>query len=160
LANSACAKNSLPENWSSSGQFSFFRAEAGATTRIHSSGRAGHSGFPLEKRGTLNASKESTPLNIQKIGRILKPLVPFLKDRGIVYLKDVKTGHLSAFQETWLGRLRKNRATGEFVGQPKSQLGKQKNQEFAKMFFRRPRSAGSRRIPHNWWCRSRHQKSK
>jgi hypothetical protein len=45
-----------------------------------------------------------------------------------VYLKDVKTEHLSAFQETWLGRLRKNRETGELVRQQKSQLGNQKNQ--------------------------------
>lgn len=61
------------------------------------------------------------------------------RERGIVYLKDVKTEHLSAFQETWQGRLRKNRKTGELVRQPKSQLGKQKNQEFLKMFFRRAR---------------------
>ncbi|HEX4134026.1 MAG TPA: tyrosine-type recombinase/integrase [Bryobacteraceae bacterium] len=95
--------------------------------------------YLAEKRGTLDASKESTKLTIQKIGGILKPLTPFLKDRGIVYMKDVKTEHLSAFQETWLGRLGKNRETGELVRQQKSQLGKQKNQEFLKMFFRRAR---------------------
>ena len=103
--------------------------------------------YLAEKRGTLDASKESTNLTIQKIGGILKPLTPFLKDRGIVYLKDVKTEHLSAFQETWLGRLRKNRETGELVRQQKSQLGKQKNQEFLKMFFRRTREL--RWIPEN-----------
>jgi integrase len=92
-----------------------------------------------EKRGTLDQSKESTNLTVQKISGILKPLGPFLRGRGTVYMKDVKTEHLSAFQETWQGRLRKNRATGEFVRQPKSQLGKQKNQEFLKMFFRRAR---------------------
>jgi hypothetical protein len=43
-------------------------------------------------------------------------------------MKDVKTEHLSAFQETWQSRLRKNRETCEFIRQPKSQLGKQKNQ--------------------------------
>jgi len=75
------------------------------------------------------------------------PLSPFLKDRGVVYLKDVKTEHLSAFQETWLGRLRKDRTTGQLVRQPKSQLGKQKKQEFVKMFFRRAREL--RWIPEN-----------
>ena len=100
-----------------------------------------------EKRGTPDPSKESTKLTIQKIGGIIKPLAPFLKGRGIVYLKDVKTEHLSAFQETWLGRLRKNRETGEPVRQQKSQLGKQKNQEFLKMFFRRAREL--RWIPEN-----------
>ena len=89
-----------------------------------------------EKRGALDQNKESTKLTIQKIAGILRPLVPFLKDRGIVYLKDVKTEHLSAFQETWVGRLRKDRTTGELIRQPKSQLGKQKNQEFVKMLFR------------------------
>jgi integrase len=59
----------------------------------------------------------------------------------------VKTEHLSAFQETWLGRLGKNRETGELVRQQKSQLGKQKNQEFLKMFFRRAREL--RWIPEN-----------
>jgi integrase len=92
-----------------------------------------------EKRGTLDRSKESTKLTIQKISGILKPLAPFLRERGTIYMKDVKTEHLSAFQETWRGRLRKNRETGEFVRLPKSQLGKQKNQEFLKMFFRRAR---------------------
>jgi site-specific recombinase XerD len=76
---------------------------------------------------------------MQKIGGILNPLTSFLRERGIVYLKDVKTEHLSAFQETWQGRLRKNHKTGELVRQPKSQLGKQKNQEFLKMLFRRAR---------------------
>jgi len=103
--------------------------------------------YLAEKRGTLDPSKESTKLTIQKIGGILKPLAPFLKDRGVVHLKDVKTEHLSAFQETWMGRLRKNRETGELVRQQKSQLGKQKNQEFLKMFFRRAREL--RWIPEN-----------
>jgi hypothetical protein len=103
--------------------------------------------YLAEKRGTLDSSKESTGLTIQKIGGILKPLAPFLKDRGVVCLKDVKTEHLSAFQETWLGRLRKNRGTGELIRQPKSQIGKQKNQEFVKMFFRRAREL--RWIPEN-----------
>jgi integrase len=62
-------------------------------------------------------------------------------------MKDVKTEHLSAFQETWQGRLRKNRETGEFVRQPKIQLGKQKNQEFLQMFFRSAREL--RWIPEN-----------
>jgi integrase len=100
-----------------------------------------------EKRGTLDPRKESTNLTIQKIAGILKPLVTFLKDRGVVYLKDARTEHLSAFQETWQGRLRKNRETGEMVRRPKSQLGKQKNQEFVKMFFRRARQL--RWIPEN-----------
>lgn len=77
---------------------------------------------------------------MQKIAGIVKPLAPVLKNRGVVYLKDVKTDHLSAFQETWLGRLRKDRTSGELVRQPKSQLGKQKNQEFVKMFFPHSRS--------------------
>ena len=94
--------------------------------------------YLAEKRGTLGAHKESTKLTIQKIAGILRPLAPFLRDRGIVHLKDVKTEHLSVFQETWQGRLRKNRESdGELVRQPKSQLGKQKNQEFVKMFFHR-----------------------
>jgi integrase len=100
-----------------------------------------------EKRGILDRSKESTKHTIQKISGILKPLAAFLRDRGTVYMKDVKTEHLSAFQETWQGRLRKNRETGEFIRQPKSQLGKQKNQEFLKMFFRRAREL--RWIPEN-----------
>jgi hypothetical protein len=91
--------------------------------------------------------KESTKLTIQKITGILKPLDPFLKDRGIVYLKDAKTEHLSALQNTWVGRLRKDRTTGEFIRQPKRQLGKQKKQEFVKMFFRRAREL--RWIPEN-----------
>src|ERR1700722_17589794 len=37
-----------------------------------------------EKRGTLDRSKESTRLTIQKIGGILKPLAPFLRERGTV----------------------------------------------------------------------------
>ena len=96
--------------------------------------------YLAEKRGILDPSKESTKLTIQKIAGILK-------DRAIVHLKDVKTEHLSAFQETWLGRLRKNLTTGELIRQPKSQLGKQKNQEFVKMFFRRAREL--RWIPEN-----------
>ncbi len=92
-----------------------------------------------EKRGTLDQKKESSKLTIRKIAGILKPLTAFLSDRGVVYMKDVKTEHLTAFQETWKGRLRKNRKTGELVLQPKSQLGKQKTQEFLKMFFRRSR---------------------
>jgi integrase len=100
-----------------------------------------------EKRGTLDRSRESTKQTIQKISGILKPLVAFLRDRQTVYMKDVKTEHLSAFQETWQGRLRKNRETGQFIRQPKSQLGKQKNQEFLKMFFRRAREL--RWIPEN-----------
>jgi len=52
-----------------------------------------------EKRGTLDPNKERTKLTIQKIAGILRPLRPFLKDRGIVYVKDVKTEHLSAFQK-------------------------------------------------------------
>jgi integrase len=103
--------------------------------------------YIAEKRGTLDSRKESTKLTIQKIAAILKPLAPFLCDRGVVYLKDVKTEHLSGFQETWQGRLRKNRESGELVRQPKSQLGKQKNQEFLKMFFRRARKL--RWIPEN-----------
>jgi integrase len=104
--------------------------------------------YLAEKRGTLDAHKESTKLTIQKIAGILRPLAPFLRDRGIVRLKDVKTEHLSVFQETWQGRLRKNRENaGELVRQPKSQLGKQKNQEFVKMFFRRAREL--RWIPEN-----------
>ncbi len=67
-----------------------------------------------EKRGTLDRSKESTKHTIQKIGGILRPLAAFLRDRGTIYMKDVKTEHLSAFQETWQGRLRKNRDTDEF----------------------------------------------
>jgi hypothetical protein len=54
---------------------------------------------------------------------------------------------LSAFQETWRGRLLKDRTTGELVRQRKSQLGKQKNQEFVKVFFRRARDL--RWIPEN-----------
>jgi integrase len=100
-----------------------------------------------EKRGTLDRSKESTKHTIQKISGILRPLAAFLRDRGTIYMKDVKTEHLSAFQETWQGRLRKNRDTDEFIRQPKSQLGKQKNQEFLKMFFRRAREL--RWIPEN-----------
>ena len=103
--------------------------------------------YLAEKRGTLDAHKESTKLTIQKIAGILKPLAPFLRSRGIVHLKDVKTEHLSVFQETWQGRLRKNRESGELVRQLKSQLGKQKNQEFVKMFFRRAREL--RWIPEN-----------
>ena len=100
-----------------------------------------------EKRGTLDPKKESTKLGIQKMAGILKPLVSFLRDRGIAYLKDVRTEHLTAFQETWKGRVRKNRETGQLFRQPKSQLGKQKNQEFLKMFFRRAREL--RWIPEN-----------
>jgi hypothetical protein len=113
-------------------------AECLIPNTFKSVGQAIHD-YLAEKQGTLDASKESTKLTIQKIGGILQPLTPFLKNRGVVYLKDVKTEHLSAFQETWLGRLRKNRETGELVRQQKSQLGKQKNQEFLKMFFRRAR---------------------
>ena len=80
-----------------------------------------------EKRGTLDRSKESTKHTIQKISGILRPLAAFLRDRGTIYMKDVKTEHLSAFQETWRGQLRKNRDTDEFIRQPKSQLGKQKS---------------------------------
>ena len=89
-----------------------------------------------ENRGTLDRSKENSKQKIQKISGILKPLAAFFRDCGTVYMKDVKTEHLSAFQQTCRGRLRKNRETDEFIRQPKSQLGKRKNQEFLKMFFR------------------------
>src|SRR5881296_3866291 len=49
-----------------------------------------------EKRGPLDQKKESTKLTIRKIAGILKPLTPFLSDRGVVYMKDVKTEHLTA----------------------------------------------------------------
>ena len=71
----------------------------------------------------------------------------FLRDRGVMYLKDVKTEYLSGFQETWVGRLRKSRVTGELVRDPVTQLGKQKKQEFLKLFFRRAREL--RWIPEN-----------
>ena len=146
-ANSACG-NSQRRNSSNGGPFNSCQPEAGLLIRIHSRGSNRLSTIYLaEKRGTLDASKESTKLTIQKIGGILKPLTPFLKDRGIVYLKDVKTEHLSAFQETWLGRLRKNRETGELVRQQKSQLGKQKNQEFLKCFSGAARSPVDSREP-------------
>jgi hypothetical protein len=54
-----------------------------------------------EKRGILDRSKESTKHTIQKISGILKPLAAFLRDRGAVYMKDVKTEHLSA--SGWIG---------------------------------------------------------
>ena len=38
--------------------------------------------YLAEKRGTLDAHKESTKLTIQKIAGILRPLAPFLRDRG------------------------------------------------------------------------------
>lgn len=92
-----------------------------------------------EKHGTLDSKKESTRHTIRKVSGILKPLTSFLKDRGIVYLRDVKTEHLSTFQETWKGRSRKDTATGQIVFQPKSMIGKQKSQELVKMFFKRAR---------------------
>jgi integrase/recombinase XerD len=92
-----------------------------------------------EKRGTLDSKKESSKHTIRKLAGVLNPLAPFLKKRGIVYLKDVKTEDLSTFQETWQGRRQKDRATGQIVFQAKSLIGKQKNQEFLKMFFKRAR---------------------
>src|SRR5207253_4662567 len=92
-----------------------------------------------EKRGTLDSKKESSKHTMRKVACILEPLTLFLKKRGIVYLKDVKTEDLSAFQETWLGRPQKDPVTGQIVFQPKSLIGKQKNQEFLKMFFKRAR---------------------
>ena len=92
-----------------------------------------------EKRGTLDSKKESSKHTIRKLAGVLNPLAPFLKKRGVVYLKDVKTEDLSAFQETWQGRRQKDRATGQIVFQAKSPIGKQKNQEFLKMFFKRAR---------------------
>jgi hypothetical protein len=50
--------------------------------------------YLTEKRGTLDAQKESTKQTIQKIAGILRPLAPFLKDRGVLYLKEVKTEQL------------------------------------------------------------------
>lgn len=61
--------------------------------------------YLYEKRGTFDPNKESTRLTIQKIAGILRPLALFLNDRGVKYLKDVKTEQLSAFQDTWQGRL-------------------------------------------------------
>jgi integrase len=92
-----------------------------------------------EKHGTLDSKKESTRHTIRKVRGILKPLTSFLKDRGIVYLRDVKTEHLSAFQETWKGRSRKDGETGQIVFQPKSLIAKQKSQELLKTFFKRAR---------------------
>ena len=92
-----------------------------------------------EKRGTLDSKKESTKHTIRKIAGVLKPLTSFLKNRGIVYLRDVKTEHLTAFQETWQGRSHRDRVTSAIVFQPKSLIGKQKNQELLKMFFKRAR---------------------
>ena len=92
-----------------------------------------------EKRGTLDSKKESTKHTIRKIAGVLKPLTSFLKNRGIVYLRDVKTEHLTAFQETWQGRSHRDRVTSAIEFQPKSLIGKQKNQELLKMFFMRAR---------------------
>ena len=92
-----------------------------------------------EKRGTLDSRKESTKHTIRKIAGVLKPLTSFLKNRGIVYLRDAKTEQLTSFQETWQGRSYRDPVTRAIVFQPKSLIGKQKHQELLRMFFKRAR---------------------
>jgi site-specific recombinase XerD len=80
--------------------------------------------------------------SIRKVADVLNPLIPFMAAKGINYLKDVKTEHLMAFQQTWEGRLVKDPTTKQSIQLPKSQHGKAKYQEYVKMFFKRARLLG------------------
>src|SRR5262249_11770936 len=57
----------------------------------------------------------------------------------IDYLKDVRTEHLTEFQQTWKGQRVKDPTTGEIIELPKSQPGKAQYQEYVKGFFKRCR---------------------
>jgi hypothetical protein len=78
--------------------------------------------YLAEKRGTLDPHKESTKLTIQKIAGILRPLAPFLSDRGIVHLKDASISRFFR-RPGRAGCARTERVTANSVRQPKSQLG-------------------------------------
>jgi integrase len=94
--------------------------------------------FQKTKRG----GKEVISDSIRKISDILTPLVAFMAEKGITYLKDVKTEHLTEFRHTWKGRVRTNPSTGEKEQLPKSAHGKSKYQEYVRAFFRRCRLLG------------------
>jgi integrase len=94
----------------------------------------------VKKFQQRNGGKQTTDTDsIRKIADVLKPLVPFMASKGITYLKDVKTEHLTDFQQTWKGQAVKNPKTGERIQLPKSQHGKAKYQEYLKGFFKRCR---------------------
>jgi integrase len=80
--------------------------------------------------------------SVRKIVDILKPLAPFMAERGITYLKDVKTEHLTEFQQSWKGLVVNDPKTGAKIRLPKSQHGRAKYQEYVKTFFKRSRRLG------------------
>jgi integrase len=96
-----------------------------------------------EQRARKSAdAAEDVSDSIRKVADVLNPLIPFMAAKGIDYLKDVKTEHLMAFQQTWKGRRVKDPATKQSIQLPKSQHGKAKYQEYVKMFFKRARLLG------------------
>jgi hypothetical protein len=62
--------------------------------------------------------------------------------KGVSYLRDVRTEHLTEFQQMWKGRRVNDPKTGEKIHLPKSQHGRAKYQEYVKTFFKRSRLLG------------------
>lgn len=94
------------------------------------------------RSGNGVSANQTQPESSRKLSDVMKPFIPFMADRGIIYLKDVTTEHLSDFRQTWKGRLVKDPKTGDKIQLPKSQSGRAKYQETLKMFFRRCRLLG------------------
>jgi integrase len=88
------------------------------------------------------AAVEPISDSIRKISDVITPLAAFMAEKGVTYLKDVKTEHLNQFQQTWKGRCVKDPKTGEKIHLSKSQHGRAKYQEYVKTFFKRSRLLG------------------
>lgn len=97
----------------------------------------------LAFRNTKKASTvEPISDSVRKISDVITPLAAFMAEKGVTYLKDVKTEHLNEFQQTWKGRCVNDPKTGEKIQLPKSQHGRVKYQESVKTFFKRSRMLG------------------
>jgi integrase len=91
------------------------------------------------KRYLAEKRAASPSLSASRNGEVLKPLVPFMAEKGIQILQGVKTEHLTEFQQTWKGLCVRDTKTGEKIQLPKSQRGRALYQQYVKMFFKRAR---------------------
>lgn len=102
---------------------------------------------PVELSGTARSQKQSAsgqPVSesLRKAADVIRPLAGFMSQKGITYLKDVRTEDLTAFQQTWNGRRVRDPKTGEKIQLQKSQHGRSKYQEYLKGFFKRSHLLG------------------
>jgi integrase len=88
------------------------------------------------------ASEPPQSESLRKIADVIQPLAPFMAEKRITYLKDVRTEHLTEFRQTWKGRRVKDPKTNVEIQLPKSQHGRAKYQEYLKGFFKRSRLLG------------------